>query len=95
MHCRRAVLTTAIFQLVRSQLGTPEATAGWSLELPPTGHGVLSLVYDLHVASIDWRLAGYEALLAAVTAFVPNVLGKLLQVIAPWPSSWPYVAPSS
>ena len=53
----------------------------WSLEIPPQ-QSVFTLYTDLDVRHIDWPLALNEALLAALTAFVPNLLGKLLQYSA-------------
>ena len=56
-----------------------------ALPLPPAASGLASIVAlpaDLDAGSISWALAGQEALLTAVTAFVPNLLGKLLQFSA-------------
>ena len=81
-------LTTLLFQGATVLATLPGWTAwhgielsGWTMELPAT-QSILSLPADLGFSNICWRLALNEALLAAVTAFVPNLLGKLLQCAA-------------
>jgi sulfate permease, SulP family len=56
----------------------PNAEAACDLTTRTLG----TLLADLDVTHISWSLAAKEALLAAVTAFVPNLLGKLLQYSA-------------
>ena len=54
---------------------------GWALK-PPAHQSFLNLPSDLHLSAVSWKVATNEALLTALTAFVPNLLGKLLQYSA-------------
>ena len=76
------VLTSIAFQLFKG-LAPPEVDlTNWSLAIPETGQSVFTLPRDLDLSHVQWSLAAREALLASVTAFVPNLLGKLLQFSA-------------
>jgi MFS superfamily sulfate permease-like transporter len=55
--------------------------AKWTLDIPAR-QSVFTLPADLSVGRVNWFLAANEAILASVTALVPNLLGKLLQYSA-------------
>ena len=80
------------FQLIQYVFPHLADYQSWSLEIP-TEHSS-SLAYDLDFWHIDWSLAFNEATLTAVTAFVPNLLGKLLQCVAMHSPCTPFSAPA-
>ena len=80
------VLATILFQVARLLEPWHGADlALWTMQLPAENGffaSMRTLPTDIDFSNISWRLAGSEALLAAVTAFVPNIMGKLLQYSA-------------
>ena len=76
------IITSLLFQLLKLVLPTDLVDLqAWSLEIP-SQQSIFTLGADLDIGNINWPLAAHEALLTTATAFVPNLLGKLLQYSA-------------
>jgi MFS superfamily sulfate permease-like transporter len=76
------IITSLLFQLLKLVLPTDLVDLqAWSLEIP-SQQSIFTLGADLDIGNINWSLAAHEALLTTATAFVPNLLGKLLQYSA-------------
>ena len=75
-------VTSLVFHVVRALAPEGMDFSQWSLAIPNSRQSVFTLPADLEVSSIDWTVAAREAGLTALTAFVPNLLGKLLQFSA-------------